>query len=342
MKPLIAVTAGDPAGIGPEIALKAVADPGVRQVCRPLVIGDAGFMRDTARSMTLAHVNAVKSVADARFEPGTVDVLDTPATDLSRLMPGRVQAEAGRAALAWVRRAAGLALAGEVDALCTAPLNKEAVVASGLTGFRGHTEFLGEMCGVPDPLTMFVVDGLKILFLTRHVSLSEAVASVTSARIERFIPLADRALRDIGIESPRIAVAGLNPHSGEGGLFGDEEAREILPAVNRARERGFDVTGPVPADAVFYQARKGKFDAVVSLYHDQGHIAAKTLGFERTVSVTLGLPFVRTSVDHGTAFDIAGRGIASEVSMKEAVKVAAQYAARLRSALPRRSSCTGG
>jgi 4-hydroxythreonine-4-phosphate dehydrogenase len=335
MKPLVGITAGDPAGIGPEIILKALGDPAIYEVCRPLVVGDAAFMGETAESMGLIRVNPVNSVSGARFAPGGADVLDTRVSGLSSLRLGQVQAAGGRAALAWVKRATELALAGEVDALCTAPLNKEAVVQAGFMGFRGHTEFLGELCKVANPLTLFVVDGLRILFLTRHISLADAVASVTSDRILRFIPLADRALRDLGIEYPRIAVAGLNPHSGEGGLFGAEEAREIAPAVSRAREMGFDVSGPVPADSVFYQARKGKFDAVVSLYHDQGHIAAKTLDFEHTVSVTLGLPFVRTSVDHGTAFDIAGKGTASDVNMREAVKVAAEYTVRTRSESPR-------
>jgi 4-hydroxythreonine-4-phosphate dehydrogenase len=279
--------------------------------------------------MGLTPVRVVSGIGDARFEKGTVDVLDVAAGHLSELQMGEVQPKAGEAAVAWIRRAVELALAGQVDAICTAPINKEAVVRSGVAGFKGHTEFLGELCDVPDPLTMFVVGSLRILFLTRHMSLADAVKQVTAERIERFIPEVDKALRDLGVGNPRIAVAGLNPHSGEGGLFGQEEDREIRPAVARAREKGFDVTGPVPADSVFYQARTGRFDAVVSLYHDQGHIASKTLDFERTVSVTLGLPFIRTSVDHGTAFDIAGKGVASDVSMQEAIKVAADYTARL-------------
>lgn len=344
MKPLVAITAGDPAGIGPEIVLKALGDQAIYEACRPLVICDAQFLEATSRTLGLGAA-AVRPVADpavAQFMPGTVDVLDIHVPGLASIKAGSAQPEAGRAALVWIREAARLALAGEAGAICTAPVSKEAVVRSGVPGFKGHTEYLGELCGVPDPLTMFVVDNLKILFLTRHVSLAEAVASIKADRIERFISLADEALRDLGIPCPRLAVAALNPHSGEGGLFGREEELEIAPAVLRAREKGFDVAGPVPADSVFYQARKGKFDAVISLYHDQGHIAAKTLDFERTVSVTLGLPFVRTSVDHGTAFDIAGKGIASAVSMKEAIKVAAGYAERIEvpTPSPRGSSCT--
>lgn len=330
VKPLIAITAGDPAGIGPEIVLKALGDPAIYDVCRPIVVASIEVMSRASRSMKLTPVRVVARIGDARFDKGTVDVLDVAAGYLSELELGKVQPEAGGAALTWIRRAVELALSGQVDAICTAPINKEAVVRSGVAGFRGHTEFLGELCKVSDPLTMFVVGSLRILFLTRHLSLAEAVAQVTADRIERFIPEVDKVLRELGINAPRIAVAGLNPHSGEGGLFGSEEEEEIRPAVARAREKGFDVTGPVPADSVFYQARTGRFDAVISLYHDQGHIASKTLDFERTVSVTLGLPFVRTSVDHGTAFDIAGKGVASEVSMKEAIKVAADYAARVK------------
>ena len=329
VKPLVAITAGDPAGIGPEIALKALRDHGIYEVCRPLVVCDARLLSEVSGRMGLAPVHPVSDPAAARFVPGTVDVLDAPVAGLSSIRPGAVQPVAGRAALAWVREAVGLALAGKVDAVCTAPISKEAVVRSGVAGFRGHTEYLGEMCGVPDPLTMFVLDNLRILFLTRHISLAEAVASIDADRIGRFILQVDRALRDLGVAHPRVAVAALNPHSGEGGLFGREEELEIAPAVSRARESGIDAVGPIPADSVFYQARKGKYDAVVSLYHDQGHIAAKTLDFERTVSVTLGLPFVRTSVDHGTAFDIAGKGIASEVSMREAIGVAADCTVRM-------------
>ncbi len=330
MKPLVAITAGDPAGIGPEIVLKALGDPQIYDVCRPLVIASIEVMSRASRSMKLTPVRTVGRVGDARFEAGTADVLDVAAGYLSDLEMGKIQPIAGGAALTWIRKAVRMSLQGEADAVCNAPINKEAVVRSGVTGFRGHTEFLGELCKVPDPLTMFVVGSLRILFLTRHVSLAEAVSQVKADRIERFIPEVDRALRDLGIKDPKIAVAGLNPHSGEGGLFGTEEETEIRPAVVHAREQGFDVYGPVPADSVFYQARMGKFDAVVSLYHDQGHIASKTLDFERTVSVTLGLPFIRTSVDHGTAFDIAGKGVASDVSMKEAIRVAADYTVKMR------------
>lgn len=330
MKPLVAITAGDPAGIGPEICLKALSDGQAYDACRPLVVGDARILSETARGLGLPQVRSVKDAASGVFEPGMVDVLDVHEVDLRSLRPGAIQPEAGLAALSWIREAAKLALNGMADAVCTAPISKEAIVRAGVRGFRGHTEYLGEMCGVPDLLTMFVVDNLRILFLTRHVSLAEAVASVKAGRIEQFVPEVDRALRGLGIAAPRLAVAGLNPHSGEGGLFGNEEIAEIAPAVSRLREKGYQVTGPVPADSVFYQARRGKYDAVISLYHDQGHIAAKTLDFERTVSITLGLPFIRTSVDHGTAFDIAGKGIASDVSMKEAIKVAADLAVKVR------------
>ena len=329
MRPLVAITAGDPAGIGPEIVLKALSDPRIYGVCRPVVVAGAQAMAATASSMRLTPVRRLDRLDAARFEPGTVDVLDVPVAGLQEVSMGKAQPVAGRAALAWVKKAVELALQGYADAVCTAPLNKEAVVSSGEAGFRGHTEYLGELSGVPDPLTMFVVDDLRILFLTRHVSLAEAVSLVKADRLKRFIPAAVTALSGLGFREPRIAVAGLNPHSGESGMFGHEEQTEIRPAVAWAKDQGLNVVGPVPADSVFHQAKMGKYDAVISLYHDQGHIAAKTLDFERTVSVTLALPFVRTSVDHGTAFDIAGKGMASDVSMKEAIKVAADYSVRL-------------
>lgn len=330
MKPIVAITAGDPAGIGPEICLKALRDPRMYEECRPLVAGDARSLAGIAASMGLPPVRRIEHPSGGRYEVGEVDVIDISEVDITGVRTGAIQPAAGLAALSWIREATRMALAREVDGVCTAPISKEAIVKAGVRGFLGHTEYLGEMCGVPDPLTMFVVGNLRILFLTRHVSLAEAVASVKAGPIEQFVEDAEPALRAIGVENPRLAIAGLNPHSGEGGLFGVEELTEIAPAVLRLREKGFSVAGPVPADSVFYQARNGRYDAVVSLYHDQGHIAAKTLDFERTVSVTLGLPFIRTSVDHGTAFDIAGKGVASDVSMKEAIAVAAGLARKVR------------
>ncbi|HHW17814.1 MAG TPA: 4-hydroxythreonine-4-phosphate dehydrogenase PdxA [Firmicutes bacterium] len=333
MKPVVGITMGDPAGIGPEITVKALSHPEVYDISRPLVIGDADYLQETVEWLGLGGSVEVVRVETERTEdlgsfnyiPGKIAVYDVDSgRGSSGFQPGTPQS--GHAALIWIEAAARLALAGTIDAICTAPINKEAIVKAGYAGFKGHTEFLGELTGTPEPLTMFVVDNLRIFFLTRHVSLRKAVEAVTLKRLVEFVPRCNEALVALGLKAPRIAIAGLNPHCGEGGLFGDEEEKEIAPAVSELRSAGYDVTGPVPADSVFYQARTGKYDAVVSLYHDQGHIAAKTLDFDRTVSVTLGLPFLRTSVDHGTAYDIAGKGIARETSMLEALKVASLYA----------------
>jgi 4-hydroxythreonine-4-phosphate dehydrogenase len=323
-RPLIAATMGDPAGIGPEILAKALADATIPPIARALVVGDAGVMTRTVRDLGLPLVvRAVASPTDGRYAAGTMDVLDLATVDLASLRMGEIQAAAGRAAGEAVERAVRLALAGEVDAIATAPLNKEALWAAGYP-YPGHTEMLAALTGSPESLTMFVVGRLRIFFLTRHVSLREAIGQVTRERVRETLRIMGGVLRDLGLASARIAVAGLNPHAGEGGKLGDEEIREIAPGIQAARAAGLDVSGPLPADSVFHLAAEGRFDAVLALYHDQGHIAAKMMDFYKTVSVTTGLPFVRTSVDHGTAFDIAGKGVASPVSMIEAIRVAAE------------------
>jgi 4-hydroxythreonine-4-phosphate dehydrogenase len=266
---------------------------------------------------------------DATGRPGLAEVVDVPAWGVDGIEWGSIQAAAGRAAFESIRVAIELALAGEVDAVATAPVNKEAFRAAGVTQI-GHTEIFGEGTATPDPLTLFEVKGLRIFFLTRHLSLAEAVRRVTAERALDGLRRSAAALATLGVAAPRIALAALNPHGGEHGLFGDEEERELAPAVAAARAEGVDAYGPLPADSVFWHAAAGRFDAVLSLYHDQGHIAAKMYDFERTVSITCGLPFLRTSVDHGSAFDIAGTGRASEVSMVEAVRAAARYAFAVR------------
>ena len=216
-------------------------------------------------------------------------------------------------------------MAGEVKAIATTPINKESLKAAKVP-YIGHTEMLEDLGGAPDPLTMFQVKGMRIFFLTRHVSVAEAITQMTKERVRDYLNRCDKALQRLGVESRKLAVAGFNPHAGEGGLFGMEEVEEIKPGVELAKADGIDAYGPVPADSVFFQALNGKYDAVLSLYHDQGHIAAKMTDFHRTISITNGLPFLRTSVDHGTAFDIAWKNIASEVSMYECIKLAAEYA----------------
>lgn len=320
--PRVAVTLGDPAGIGPEIVLRAVADPRVQSRVVAVVVGDAWVLQRAAQ---------VTGVTVPFAADGPVRLIDLANVD-HRLQWGRVQASAGAAAGQFVERAVQEALARRVDALATAPINKEALWRAGYR-YPGHTEMLGALTGRPDPLTMFLVrvpggEGrvLRIFFLTRHLPLREALDRITRERIEAILPRMDAALRRIGVAAPRLAVAALNPHAGEGGALGREEQEQIAPAVEAARQRGAEVEGPIPADAVFAQAAEGRYDAVLALYHDQGHIAAKTLDFHGTVSVTLGLPFIRTSVDHGTAFDIAGRGVARAESMIAAILAAGELA----------------
>lgn len=318
-RPVIAVTMGDPAGIGPEIVVRAIAEEPVRRAASLVVVGDRRVL-ERAKAATGARV---------RFgsDAGLIDLGNVP----EDLRWGAIRAEAGRAAGQYVERAVAEAIAGRVDALATAPLHKEALWAGGYPQ-PGHTELLGALTGVADPLTMFQVRGLRIFFLTRHHSLREAIARITRERILEMLPRIADELRRLGFASPRLAVAALNPHAGEGGALGTEDREIIAPAVHEARAAGLDVTGPVPADSVFAQALEGRYDGVLSLFHDQGHIAAKTLDFHGTVSVTLGLPFIRTSVDHGTAFDIAGRGIARADSMIAAILAASDLVRRTRAA----------
>lgn len=325
-RPIIAITMGDPASIGPEIVVKSLNNPEIYQVCRPLVIGDSRVI-ERAKGTTGVDlaVNPVSRPADGKYVYGAIDLIDLQNVDIDTLQWGGVQAQAGQASFEYIVRSIELATAGEVAAVATAPINKEALKAAEIN-FIGHTEIFGELTNSHDPLTMFEVKGLRIFFLTRHVSLAEAIKHVTKQRTLDYLRRCKEALERLGVQNPRIVVAGLNPHSGEHGLFGDEEVRELEPAIAEARAEGIDAHGPWPADSVFWHAAQGRYDAVLSLYHDQGHIAAKMYDFHRTVSITNGLPFLRSSVDHGTGFDIAGKGIAESISMEEAIKVAARYA----------------
>ncbi|MEG6614442.1 4-hydroxythreonine-4-phosphate dehydrogenase PdxA [Pseudoclostridium thermosuccinogenes] len=324
-KPIIGIPIGDPAGIGPEIVLKALNNKWIYDICKPLVVGDIGVLQRIGGIIgSELELYRIDGPEQGKYCYGSVDVISLGNIDAEALEFGKVQAAAGKAAFEYIVKAAELANSGKITAIATTPINKEAIKAAGVN-FIGHTEMLAELANAKDPLTMFQVNNLRVFFLSRHVSLRKACDMVTADRIIDYVLRCDEALRRLGLNERRIAIAGLNPHSGEHGMFGDEEVREIEPAVNKLREKGIDVTGPVSADSVFYLALKGKYDAVLSLYHDQGHIATKTLDFERTISLTIGMPFLRTSVDHGTAFDIAGRGIASSVSMEEAIRLAAEY-----------------
>jgi 4-hydroxythreonine-4-phosphate dehydrogenase len=324
-QPLIAVTMGDPGGIGPEIIAKTFAEEGFQDENRAFVVGDAGRIRRATRLLDLPlRVNEISRPEEALFEPGSVDVLTVG--ELSEDLPfGELDARAGAAAFEYVRRATELALTGSAGAIATAPLNKEAMHLGGFK-YPGHTEILAQLTGTKDFAMMLVASELRVIHVSTHVSLREAIDRVRPERVLTVIHLAKDALLKIGVEEPRIAVAGLNPHAGENGLFGNEDAERIAPAIAEAVEEGIDASGPHPPDTVFARARKGEFDMVVVQYHDQGHIPIKLMGFEGGVNVTVGLPFFRTSVDHGTAFDIAGTGKADHSSMRAALDLARELA----------------
>ncbi len=326
MIPIIGITMGDPAGIGPEVILKTLAQPEVYELCRPVVIGDLGVMeRDNQLLRQGLFVNRTDSVERAKFKFGEVEVVQATTVDLAGLQYGKVDARAGRAAVEAVFKAIELAQAGQIDAIATAPLNKEAMQKAGYK-YPGHTEILAEKTGAKDYSLMLVAGQLRVIHVTTHVAMRWALGLIEKDRVLRYVRLADRTMKSLGIARPRIAIAGLNCHAGEHGLFGDEEIEQIEPAVKIAQNEGINASGPWPPDTIFYRASKGEFDVVVAMYHDQGHIAVKMLGFEAGVNVTAGLPIIRTSVDHGTAFDIAGRGIADAGSMVAAIRLAVEMA----------------
>lgn len=325
-KPIIAVTMGDPAGIGPEIVAKSIADKATFDVARCIVIGDKKVMEKAIEIVGAdLKVNVVESPADGDYSYGVLNMIDLDNIDMSRFEYGKINAMCGQAAFDYIKKSIEITMDKQADAVATTPINKESLHAAEVD-FIGHTEIFGALTGTADPLTMFETNGLRVFFLTRHKSLRDMLDDIKKDRIIDYVGRCTDALRRLGVKEGTMAVAGLNPHSGEHGLFGWEEVKEIAPAVEELKESGFNVAGPVPADSVFHQAAQGRFNSVLSLYHDQGHIATKTLDFDRTISITNGMPILRTSVDHGTAFDIAGKGIAGAVSMKEAIRLAAKYA----------------
>jgi 4-hydroxythreonine-4-phosphate dehydrogenase len=327
-RPRIAITMGDAAGVGPEVIMKALAHRELYAIARPLVVGDAKRLAAAGRVVgSSLVVSVITEPEDARFEPGTVDCID-----LALVPPdtpfGQLSAACGEAAYRFVERAVALALAGKVDAICTAPLNKEALNAAGHR-YPGHTEILAEMTGTPEVSLMLLAPGMRVIHVTTHIGLVDAVERIDASLVERAIARGRELVRRAGVAEPRIAVCGINPHAGEAGLFGrGEEATKIEPAIRACVARGWKVEGPLPADTLFYRARKGDFDLIVAMYHDQGHGPVKAVAFETGVNVTAGLPVLRTSVDHGTAFDIAGTGKADESSMLEALRQAAVLAPR--------------
>lgn len=325
-KPIIAVTMGDPAGIGPEIVAKSIADKATYDVARCIVIGDKKVMEKAIKIVGAdLKVNVVDSPADGDYSYGVLNMIDLDNIDMSRFEYGKINAMCGQAAFDYIKKSIEITMDKQADAVATTPINKESLHAAEVD-FIGHTEIFGALTGTDDPLTMFETNGLRVFFLTRHKSLRDMLDDIKKDRIIDYVERCTDALRRLGVKEGTMAVAGLNPHSGEHGLFGWEEVKEIAPAVEELKERGFNVAGPVPADSVFHQAAQGRFNSVLSLYHDQGHIATKTLDFDRTISITNGMPILRTSVDHGTAFDIAGKGIAGAVSMEDAIRLAAKYA----------------
>ncbi len=325
-KPIIAVTMGDPAGIGPEIVAKSIADKATFDVARCIVIGDKKVMEKAIEIVGAdLKVNVVESPADGDYSYGVLNMIDLDNIDMSRFEYGKINAMCGQAAFDYIKKSIEITMDKQADAVATTPINKESLHAAEVD-FIGHTEIFGALTGTADPLTMFETNGLRVFFLTRHKSLRDMLDDIKKDRIIDYVERCTDALRRLGVKEGTMAVAGLNPHSGEHGLFGWEEVKEIAPAVEELKESGFNVAGPVPADSVFHQAAQGRFNSVLSLYHDQGHIATKTLDFDRTISITNGMPILRTSVDHGTAFDIAGKGIAGAVSMEEAIRLAAKYA----------------
>ena len=333
--PIIAITMGDPASIGPEIAVKALLREEIRSACRPLLIGDAGVFTQIIAKLDLpAAVHAVDRVADARFEPGMVDVFDLKNVDLSALEFGTISAMAGHASFEAVRTAIELAMKGEVAATVTGPINKKSINEAG-HHFAGHTEIYAHFTGTKKYAMLLVEEHLNVIHVSTHVSLRQACDLVKKERILEVIELLHSGLQQLGQKDLRIGVAGLNPHAGDNGLFGTEDDLEILPAVEEARRRGYEVDGPVPPDTLFAKAVTGAYGGIVAMYHDQGHIPFKLTGFKwnaekgqmdsvKGVNITLGLPIIRTSVDHGTAFEIAGKGIASPDAMVLAIQSAVQ------------------
>jgi 4-hydroxythreonine-4-phosphate dehydrogenase len=325
MKPLIAIPMGDPAGIGPEIVVKALSTNEVYHAARCVVVGDQKILLNIMELVkSRAELRIIHEPKEGVYKEGIINLIDLDNVDWKEFAFGQVSGMCGKAAYEYIEKCIQLANNKEVAAIATTPINKEALRAAQIN-FIGHTEIFGALTATKDPLTMFEVRGMRVFFLTRHVSLRQACDLVTKDRIKEYVKRCKEVLEKLGVTQGTMAIAGLNPHSGEHGLFGDEEVQHVIPAVEELRLEGYDVVGPIGADSVFHMALQGRYNSVLSLYHDQGHIATKTLDFERTIAITGGMPILRTSVDHGTAMDIAGKGIASEISMVEAILLGAKY-----------------
>lgn len=325
-KPLIAVPIGDPAGVGPEIVAKSVASGDVFEAADCVIVGDKTIIENAIKIVGEdLTVHVISEPEEGDYRKGILNLIDLGNVDMAKFEFGKVNGMCGKAAYEYIAKCIELANKGKVDAVATTPINKESLRAGDIN-YIGHTEIFGALTGTEDPLTMFETNGMRVFFLTRHVSLREMLDMITKDRIIDYVKRCMKALEKLGVTDGTMAIAGLNPHSGEHGLFGWEEVNEIMPAIEKLQAEGYKVVGPIGADSVFHQAAQGRYNSVLSLYHDQGHIATKTLDFEKTIAITNGMPILRTSVDHGTAFDIAGKGIVSAVSMIEAILLAAKYA----------------
>ncbi|MCH7625758.1 MAG: 4-hydroxythreonine-4-phosphate dehydrogenase PdxA [Chloroflexi bacterium] len=325
-RPFLAITMGDAAGIGAEVTAKALQDKWVYEKCRPFVVGSVAAMSDALRIIGASiSARVAHSLDEVRGEYGAIDVLDMENLDFGAVEYGKLSAASGKASAEWILRAGELAASGQVQAIATAPINKEACNMAGYEQI-GHMEIFQKQTGADQVATMLMARQLRVVHLTTHRSVRIACDYVTKDNVLAKTVLTDEHFKKWGFEKPRIGVAALNPHASDGGLLGDEEATQIAPAVEEARAMGIDATGPVPADTIFPQAIDGKYDVVLCMYHDQGHIPIKVHDWAKSVSVNLGLPFIRTSVDHGTAFDIAGKGIADHESMLESIRVAVSLA----------------
>ena len=335
-KSIIGITMGDPAGIGPEIAVKTLSQEAIYDISKPIVIGDCKVMSNASYNITeLGYsINSIKDVKDAKFKCGVIDVLDLKNVNLEKLVHGKVDTMCGKASFEYIKTVIELALNKKIDATVTGPIHKEAMNKAG-HHYAGHTEIYADLTNTKSYAMMLAEGDFRVAHVSTHVSLKEACSKVKKKRILEVIILADEAVKRLGIKKPRIGVAGLNPHSGEGGLFGDEEIEEIIPAIKSAKKKGIRIEGPVPPDTIFPKAKSGMYDIAIAMYHDQGHIPIKMAGFIwdkdkkqwaniSGVNITLGLPIIRTSVDHGVAFGKAGKGKASPDSLIEAIKIASQ------------------
>lgn len=325
---------GDPVGIGPEIIVKAADSGEMLSLCRYVVIGDAGVMKKAAQEVRSSiAVRVISSLQEASTATGRLDVLDMKNVDIAKHAWGKPEASTGGAVVAYIKKAVELAMKHEADAIVTAPISKEVMNSAG-HHYAGHTELLAHLTGTKDFGMMFVGGGLRLILVTIHIALQDVPRHITRAAVLKTLRLAHQAMRYFGMKRPRIGVAALNPHAGEGRLFGNEEADEILPAIQKAREEGIDASDPLPADTLFYKARNDQYDIVVAMYHDQGLAPLKMIAFGNAVNITVGLPIIRTSVDHGTAYDIAGKGCADPASLREAIKLAASMAVFRKAAVP--------